>query len=205
MLTGDEEHFYESIPLQQAANTANNGLADDVEEDIDDFESSNEEDNDGDCPEAQLPAEPIPQYNLTRSLRAAGMLFVCFCFRNHFCALIGKRLRQNLTLRKSDLSKSLKKFRPRINTKPESELNSKFYTDLRHTEKRYRPHSPPPPPPPMAPSSTPSTPNSSIDGAATSSVQYADVRVNGSDLYAECGLFKQRSRSTTLWYTEAGK
>lgn len=107
-----------------------------------------------------------------------------------------------MTLRKSDLSKSLKKFRPRINTKPESELNSKFYTDLRQTEKRHRPLSPPPPPP-TAPTSLPSTP-SSIDSAANNSVQYADVRVNGSDLYAECGLFKQRSRSTTLWYTEAG-
>lgn len=77
-VTGDEEHLYESIPLQVTQTCAKNDLTDEAEEEIDDFESSNEEDND--FPDAQLPAEPIPHYNLTKSLRAAGKLRFQICF-----------------------------------------------------------------------------------------------------------------------------
>jgi len=69
----NEEHLYETIPQPNGGPESNEdeGCPPDDTSSIDDFESSDEE-----FPETQLPAEPPPQYNITKSLRAAGKIIL---------------------------------------------------------------------------------------------------------------------------------
>lgn len=107
-LQSSDDHFYESVgqyenaeiiheaarilKAEQANNYINKEQFYNEEQFIDDFDSQSSEDEA--YADTKLPDIPNHGYNLTKSLKAAG-----------------KKLRKNFSLRKSDLSKSLKRFK----------------------------------------------------------------------------------------------
>lgn len=131
-----EDHFYESIGQSESAEYSpqdtkycqgdQSSQMDDQQiynEDmcIDDFDSQSSEDEA--VVDAKLPETPNNGYNITKSLKAAG-----------------KKLRKNFSLRTSDFSKSLKRFKKQSRPK----LTDKLFTQeiaTNSTSQNYASHS----------------------------------------------------------------
>lgn len=168
----------------EAEQTNNNNSKDQFYNDdqfIDDFDSQSSEDEA--FVDAKLPDIPNHGYNITKSLKAAG-----------------KKLRKNFSLRKSDFSKSLKRFKKSSRTKePEVTLGNGKEVDVDSSQKSESP-------------STPTNLNNSIysNNSDSSSSSHNVMKTSNSvnDLknqrHRKSWTFRNKFKSTSLESAENG-